>query len=399
VRGAEVKCLNFEFTDTPEGEFFEIMMAAAGEMERKQIARPSRQKAQARVEAGFAVTRAPYGYKYITEKGRGGKILVPDEPLATTVRTALEGYASGRFKTQAEVQRFLEKCRHFPKSPKGYIRPMTVTRMLKKVMYAGYIENENWGITLRKAEHEPLISFNTFERIQERLEGRKVVGPARKDLNADFPLRGFVACASCGNAMTGAWSKGCRQYYAYYRCMTRGCPEKSKSIPKAKLEDGLEAILKQLQLGSRYVGLVRQMLADAWNMRLSETEEAKATLAKQLQSVERKIDSLLDRIMEAEDSAVIARYEERLSQLEREKIRFTERAADIVPPKGRYEECIELALRFLASAYDIYKNGSFFLRQTVRRLAFSKPVQYCRNEERNSLKVIVFQYLMWIFRP
>ncbi len=34
--GARVKRLNFKFEDTPEGEFIETIMAAQGELERKQ---------------------------------------------------------------------------------------------------------------------------------------------------------------------------------------------------------------------------------------------------------------------------------------------------------------------------------------------------------------------------
>jgi len=169
-RGADVKCLNFEFKDTPEGRFFEIMMAASGEMEREQIARQNRQKSRARVELGYWVFRAPVGYKYVADKQHGGKILVQHEPLASVVREALNGYATGRFASQAEVQRFLEKDPFFPKDLKdGRLRPMTVNRLLKKPVYAGYVEAPTWGVSLRKGQQEGLISFDTFQRIQNNL--------------------------------------------------------------------------------------------------------------------------------------------------------------------------------------------------------------------------------------
>ena len=43
---------------------------------------------------------------------------------------------------------------------------------------------------------------------------------------------------------------------------------------------------------------------------------------------------------------------------------------------ARFEECIELALRFLSRPWDIYKNGSSAVRQTVLRLAFSEPLTF-----------------------
>lgn len=160
---------------------------------------------KARVESGFWVFRAPVGYRYVPAPAGGGKVLVPDETPAPVVKQALEGYASGHFASQAEVQRFLERDPHFPKDRKdGSIRPMTITRLLKKLAYAGYVEAPKWDVSLRKGQHEALISFETFQRIQDRLEGRKRAPAARKDYNEDFPLRGFVLCDCCGNAMTGA---------------------------------------------------------------------------------------------------------------------------------------------------------------------------------------------------
>ena len=70
---------------------------------------------------------------------------------------------------------------------------------------------------------------------------------ARADINEDFPLRGFVACDCCGNAMTGAWSKGKYRHYAYYRCQTRACDNTGPSIRVAKMEEGFDSILQSMQ--------------------------------------------------------------------------------------------------------------------------------------------------------
>lgn len=137
------------------------------------------------------------------------------------------------------MQRFLERDPHFSKDRKdGSLRPMTVTRLLGKEAYGGYVEAPKWGVSIRKGQHEGLISFETCPRIQDNLDGRKRAPAARKDYHVDFPLRGYVACNCCGNVVTAAWSTGCRKRYAYYRCETRGCEEKSKGIPRAKMQDG-----------------------------------------------------------------------------------------------------------------------------------------------------------------
>ena len=379
-RGATIECLNFKFEDTPEGKFIETVIAAQGELEREQNRRQVVQKMKARVESGFWVFRAPVGYRYVNADTGGGKILVPDEPLASVVRQALEGYANGHFASQAEVQRFLERDPHFPKDrTDGSLRPMTVNRLLKKVVYAGYVEAPKWDVNLRKGQHEGLISFETYQRIQDNLEGKKRAPAARKDFNEDFPLRGFVQCDCCGNAMTAAWSKGKSRHYAYYRCETRGCEAKSKSVPRAKIEDGFAEILKSLQPVPALFKIAKVMIRDAWDMRLTDAQNTKKALAKQLADVDRQIENLLDRIVDANSATVVSAYEARIEKLEREKIVLKERIAKAVPPKGRLEECIEHALEFLSNPWNIYKNGDHVMRQTVLRLAFAEPLRYGPN--------------------
>src|SRR5690606_11113605 len=175
--------------------------------------------------------------------GGHGKMLVRDEPLASIVKEALEGFASGRFQTQAEVKRFLEDQPAFPRAKNGVVLYQNVTNILVRSVYAGYVEAPNWGVSLRKGHHEPLISFETYKRIQERLDG-KAKAPARKDIQADFPLRGAVACGDCGNPLTACWSKGRGGRYPYYMCFQKGCPEYRKSIRREVIEGEFEALLK-----------------------------------------------------------------------------------------------------------------------------------------------------------
>lgn len=379
-RGATVESPNFRFEDTPEGRFIETMFAAQGELEREQNRRQVIQKMKARVEAGYWVFRVPVGYRYVSGKGHGGKVLVPDEPLATVVREALEGFACGRFASQAEVQRFLENDPHFPKDRKdGSLRPMTVSRLLRKVVYAGYVEAPAWGVPVREGQHEGLIDFRTHQRILDNLDGRKRPA-ARKDFNEDFPLRGYVYCDDCGHAMTAAWSKGMTRHYAYYLCDTRGCVSKRKSIPRAKIEDGFAEIMQALQPTKGLFDLAKAMLRDAWDMRLQSAKTAKEEWQRQLSDVGKQIDGLLDRIVDATSPAVVAAYEKRIEKLERERFVLAERAAQCVPPKGRLEEVIELSLKFLSRPWNIYEKGSFEVRQTVLRLAFTEPLRYQRIE-------------------
>lgn len=377
TRGARIECLNFKLDDSPEGKFVETIFAAQGELEREQNRRQVIQKMQARVEKGYWVFAAPVGYKYASDRAHG-KILVRDEPIASIITQALEGFASGHFETQGEVKRFLESKPEFPKdTPQGEIRWQRVERILTQQIFAGYVEAPKWGVSARLGHHEPLISLETFKRIQERIKG-KARAPARKDISDDFPLRGFVLCDDCGEPMTSCWSKGRNKHYAYYLCDTRGCESNRKSIARDKIEDGFADILKSIQPTRELFALAKTMFKDAWSLRLTEAQRDKEAVTKQLADIDKHVEALLERIVESDNPVVVKAYETKIAKLERNKLVLAEKAAQIVPPKGRLEEFIEPALHFLGNPWNLYENGSLAFKRTVMRLAFSAPLSYSR---------------------
>jgi site-specific DNA recombinase len=119
------------------------------------------------------------------------------------------------------VKRFLEWHPDFPKDSTGIVRNQLVTDMLTRIVYAGYVEAPKWDVSLRKGQHEGLISFETFERIQQRLKGGAYAA-ARADISADFPLRGSVACAHCNKPLTACWSTSRTGVkHPYYMCFAK----------------------------------------------------------------------------------------------------------------------------------------------------------------------------------
>lgn len=375
MRGAAIECLNFKLDDTPEGKFVETIFAAQGELEREQNRRQVIQKMKARVERGYAVFQAPVGYRYATDRVHG-KILVRSEPVASIVQEALEGYAMGRFRSQMEVKRFLDAQPEFPKDlPNGEVRFFKVTRMLKRVTYAGYIEAPEWNVSRRKGHHEGLISYDAFLRIQKYLE-QGARGAARKDFSEDFILRGWVYCDECGKAMTACWSKGKTRHYPYYLCDTPKCPAKRKSIPRAKIDDGFEAILRTLQPAPGLFALAKAMLSDAWEARIGEARRARDAALRQVKEIDNNVGELLDRLVDASSPTVVRAYEARIEKLEQEKLLLADRARRALPPPGKLEEFIELALGFLGNPCKIWENGSAQMRRAVLRLAFPEPLRY-----------------------
>ncbi|WP_090214649.1 recombinase family protein [Epibacterium ulvae] len=377
-RGASIECLNFKFDDTPEGEFIETIMAAQGALERKQNGRQVAQKMKARMQNGYWVHTAPVGYRYKTVKGHG-KLLILDEPMASVVKEAFEGFAMGRFRSRSEVRRFFESHPDFPRSKHGEIRQQRVDDIFNQPLYSGYICSETYELEWLKGQHEALISLETFDKVQQRIKGT-ALAPARKNIGDDFALRGFVTCGECGVPLRSSWSKGKYKRYPYYLCQNKSCSCSGKSIPRDKLEGAFGEVVKSLQPSPSMLALAKAMFHNAWSARDEQMKQASTSVKRQITEVEKQIESLLGRIMSATNDTVIGAYEDKIASLEKSKIRLQDKLNYQRPPQGRLEEVLELSLKFLSSPWKLWESGNITSRRLLLRLAFTSPFAYHRNE-------------------
>lgn len=379
ARNATRECLNFNFEDSPEGKLKETITVAAGEYERESNARQNWQKSIARLEQGYCVQAVPpVGYKYEKAKN-GGKVLVRDEPSASIVAEALEGYASGHFASQVEVQRFLQEHPAFPKNGyNGTVSQWSVVKMLRRHMYAGLVDGRAWGVSIREGKHEGLISVATFEKIQQNLD-KGVYAPARKDIHKDFPLRGAVCCSSCGTPLTAGWSKGKYKKYPYYFCRNKECSERGM-IPRQKIEAEFETLLEELQPEPQTSALFRSMFKDCWEMFRQDAATSLQAVKTEIREVEKQITKLVDKIVDASNPRVVSAFEKRIDELETRQLVLREKASQNGQPLAPFEKMFELSMRFLANPHKIWTSGRFDLQRIVLRLAFSDHLTYSREE-------------------
>ncbi|MEP2640814.1 recombinase family protein [Roseobacter sp.] len=378
MRGVVVECLNFKFEDTPEGEFIETIIAAQGASERKQNQRQVSQKMKACMESGYYVHAAPIGYKYAAVRGRG-KMLFPDAPLASIIKEAFEGYASGRFASQAEVTRFFERYPEFPRNKHGRVVQQHTADILTHTAYTGHIHSDHYGIHWLKAHHQAIVSLELFERVQQRRKG-VTYAPKRANIGDDFALRGTVVCDCCETSFRSSWTKGATKLYPYYLCQTKGCDAYGKSIPRDTLEGEVGDLIKTLQPTQGLIAVASAIFRQVWDIRRDQAKALRASSKRELTRVEKEINAVLDRIMSASNAAIICPYEDKVEGLERQRAILTEKLGKEVEPKGAFEEKLELALTFLSNPWKVWENGGIYARRLVLKLAFTTPIQYCRNK-------------------
>ncbi len=378
--GGILESPSVEFGHNADSRMIEYVLATMSQHQREKNAEQTVSRMRARLQNGYWCYQPPIGYVHKEVTGHG-KLIVRNEPIASIIQEALEGFASGRFDTQVEVKRFFESQPEFPKDlPGGQVRNHKVTKILKRSVYAGMVEAPVWGVTLREGKHQGLISFATYEKIQQRLrDGARA--PSRKDVSADFPLRGSVVCGDCGKPLTACWSTSeTGQKHPYYQCFTKGCVSYRKSIRRDKIEGEFEALLQGLQPTEGLFNIAKAMFRDAWDQQLTQAKSIAAAAKSEIGQIDKQIEQLLDRVVEASRPSVIAAFEKRIDKLEREKLVMAEKTVARDKPLRPFNELFELAISFLSSPYKIWTSGTLEHKKTVLKLAFSERLAYCRNK-------------------
>lgn len=318
---------------------------------------------------------------------------MPVEPNAKIIKTMLEGFACGHFSSKAEIKRYLEAQPSFPKAPSGDVQFGRVETILTSPLYAGYMNAPKWGLSLHPAQHEPLISFETWQRNQDRLNGKRIA-PTRTDTRANFPLRVIVACSSCEKPMTACWSKGRSRMYGYHFCQTRGCENRRINIRKESIEADFETPLRQMRPTPGLFHIATKMLQEIWEERQTGVHVSGSALKNELAKLETETTRVMERLVKAPKDSIIAAYEAEIDRLHLRKTELVERSRTKRDDAPSFERTYRTALNFLGNAWKLWASDRFSDRRLVLRLAFADHLPYCRETSyRTAIPTLPFKVL------
>ena len=256
-------CLNYKFDDTPEGTFVETIFAAQNQLEREQNRRQVVQKMKARLEAGYWAFGRKRGYVIVKDPVHG-KLAVPNDEGLKVLKYAIEGFATGRFIHKVDACRYLVENGFWRgRAAEKYTDELTA--ILTDPFYVGDIEYQPWGVSRRKGHHQPIISLETFEAVQERLKTGGSNKRFRIDASLDFEHRGLITCDACQRHLSAGWSRGQKRRHAYYFCQNRACRYHRKSIRRKDIKDRFNAALKKIRLKPNVEKIVKVIFDRVWD--------------------------------------------------------------------------------------------------------------------------------------
>lgn len=370
------------FENTPEGLFMERVVTAQAEYDRNNNTRRVKTRQHARLLQGYWCFAPFFGYSYGYDPARG-KVLMPDGWNATLATTALSNFASGQFQRVRDVQNYInetggiEKTRGRDRGRKGFCSFQVAEAIIRNAwFYAGFLEHKGWKITRREGQHQALISIETCQRIEERLNEKNA--PKYGKRNEDFPLRGIVECAACGKLLTSCWSGGRHYKYAYYYCTNENCIFRSKIIKRDLMHAQFEVLLASLTPYPEMIEFTKATMQRLWENRIADHERMRKDWERELSAIKSEKLSYVKSFKDAPADMREMIHDE-FSRLAERQAWLEQKIAYDPLSEGSFDHALGQALRLISNPRQMWQEGSLDRKRIVQNLIFPSRLSYVWN--------------------
>jgi len=369
--------------DTAAGRLAANILAAFNQHFSDSLSEKMKDRMRASASAGRFPWRAPIGYMNVG--GKAGANIKPDTQTARSITRAFELIATGKFKKTEVLKIVTDEGLKTParQTQKGRttggkpLTPQTFQAVLRNPLYAGWVMlPSDPTFEPVKGLHEPLVTQELFDRVQDVLDGRRPsIAPKRK-ANPELPLKFFVKCEACGTPITGGFAQGrAKKKYGHYWCRNPKC--RAVKIRKERLEAEFISKLRMLRPKEDTLADLPKIAAKVWSSKQGDFEKKRTRLLVQVEEHRALKSELLRSKLRGEVSQ--GDYEESNAEFAAE-IAATEAELRLIESDaGKMDSFIrfaELRLMDMAQAWEIASPDQ---RQRVQNLLFSDGLNYSMN--------------------
>ena len=295
----------------PDNKVMLALYLTMPEVENSKIAKRTKECIHQARLAGRCTNKAPKGYlnKQIDEKHRYVEI---DEKEASKIRAIFKEVSEGLKAPNYIRQQWARKG--FTMSKNSFMDMLRNRFYCGEIVVPAYLKDEEQIV---KGIHEPIIDMDTFNKVQEVLNGKQKVYPkVSRKLHPDLFLRKYLVCPTCGSPLTGSASKGNGGRYFYYHCSKDGkhfrCRAEMANQEFAKYVSSLVPNESILQLYS-------EILNDIRSKDNKGTKDIIKNIKEELSMHQKRIEAIEDKYLDGEiDKNEYNRFMKRLSDKAKE---------------------------------------------------------------------------------
>lgn len=373
----------------PENKMMLAIYLAAPEVENDRRALNTYYGMRRAKKEGRLMGRAPYGYaNKITENGR--KYVAQKEPEASNMKWAFTEMANGVF-SASQIMEMMNKKGGKTIKVSAFLAGLRNPAYCGKIFVEQYNEEEAHFVP---SIHEPLISEELFERVQNIMDGNaNLARPNVKILCDDnLPLRGFLICPDCGHLVTGSASSGRSGHkYFYYHCQSP-CRYRYKS---EVVNNKFLEVLQALEMRDSIKKCLKKVLKQNFEKFISNPARERKAVLLEIDRLNNKVkiarSKLLEDIIDNEEYfEVKTECKDQIDKLER-KLTKVEDRKNIDFPK-----LLERALSNLINLDKVFINGDIEVKRKIIGSIFPEKLQFSKNHYRTTRVNVLLSYIYQI---
>ncbi|MEY4125935.1 MAG: hypothetical protein RL737_124 [Bacteroidota bacterium] len=323
---------------------------------------------------------------YISGKDEFGKtLMIPDKNIAPLMTELFQDFASGNYSQQEILKMYKYKELNLKKS--------ALSRIFCQIAYAGKIrvpKFKNEPEIVVDGLHEPLISIELFNKVQNILDNRKNLKHKPKKIDKNLPLRGYLKCKKCGGNLTGSASTsrtGAKHYY--YHCNTlKGCDE------RFNIKDAHSAfcnLLSQIEPSQEVCDLFELVLEDHYNSK--EESKYNQILKVQLEKkeIEKKESILMDKLIEnvIDNEA----YSITKHRLDSKLLELNEVETNLNLEEKDLREHLKFGVFLFKNLNSLFENSPISIRQKLLGSILDEKLIFDKNNYRTPIFKEAFTYI------
>ncbi len=299
------------------------------------------------------------------------------------IKYAFEELAKGIYSIEEVRKKVNKKGLYF--SPNGF------HKMIRNVVYMGKIRIEAWKDEpeeIVNGMHEPLVSEENFNTVQQVISGRKKKMNPKSKLNENLPLRGFLICRQCGGNLTGSASTsktGARHYY--YHCQY-GCRERFRAD---QANTQFIQYLNQFQIPPEIMNLYYHIMEDVFKKDEVDKKRELARIDKQLEEFQNLIENVEDKFFK--DQIEASTYSKAKSRYESEINRFKAERTRLLSVNSEFMNYIEYGFSLLHKLDGYYNEASVDVKQKILSSIFREKLTFDGKTYRTLKKNMVLELL------
>lgn len=255
-----IKTTEREYMSDDNAILFSVESSMANQYSRD-LSKVVKRGVDTKLKNGWLPWLAPVGY--LNDRNTQG--IIKDSDRFMLIRKAWDLMLTGSYSVR-QILKILNKewgFRTIKRKKQGGV-PLALSHLysvLTNPFYAGIIRCKGEEFP---GKHEPMITFEEFDRVQKLLKKK---GKPRSKIR-DLPYRGFIRCGECGCMVTGniiekvIKSTGEVKKFTYYGCC-RKKPDYDCSQKKALTQDQLEELIADILDGITMIPHAREKALEA----------------------------------------------------------------------------------------------------------------------------------------